>query len=132
MRFHRLELEAFGPFADRQGVDFDELSAAGLFLLNGETGAGKTSVLDAICFALYGGLPGAREGSTRPAQRPCGRRCSAGGRLRVQHRRAPLRGHPLAGLGPPGQARRRHHHAAGPEQAAGAGARRLGGEVHPQ
>jgi len=65
MRFHRLEIEAFGPFAERQSVDFDELSAAGLFLLNGETGAGKTSVLDAICFALYGGLPGARAGSTR-------------------------------------------------------------------
>ncbi|MGJ9402527.1 AAA family ATPase [Arthrobacter sp. KK5.5] len=65
MRIHRLEVEAFGPFADRQTVDFDELSGAGLFLLNGETGAGKTSVLDAICYALYGGLPGAREGSTR-------------------------------------------------------------------
>lgn len=65
MRIHRLEVAAFGPFADRQSVDFDELSSAGLFLLNGETGAGKTSVLDAICYALYGGLPGAREGSTR-------------------------------------------------------------------
>ncbi|MET1036577.1 MAG: SMC family ATPase [Arthrobacter sp.] len=65
MRIHRLEVEAFGPFASRQTVDFDELSAGGLFLLNGETGAGKTSVLDAICFALYGGLPGAREGTTR-------------------------------------------------------------------
>ena len=60
MRLHRLEIEAFGPFAGRQTVDFDALSAAGLFLLHGATGAGKTSVLDAICFALYGAVPGAR------------------------------------------------------------------------
>ncbi len=60
MRLHRLELVAFGPFADRQRVDFDELSQAGLFLLHGPTGAGKTSVLDAICFALYGRVPGER------------------------------------------------------------------------
>jgi exonuclease SbcC len=60
VRLHRLELAAFGPFAGRQSVDFDELSAAGLFLLHGATGAGKTSVLDAVCFALYGQVPGAR------------------------------------------------------------------------
>ncbi|GAA1362519.1 SMC family ATPase [Arthrobacter rhombi] len=63
MRIHHLEVAAFGPFAHRQSIDFDELSAAGLFLLNGETGAGKTSILDAICYALYGSLPGTREGS---------------------------------------------------------------------
>ncbi|SEO28506.1 exonuclease SbcC [Actinacidiphila rubida] len=60
MRLHRLEISAFGPFAGTQNVDFDELSAAGLFLLHGPTGAGKTSVLDAVCFALYGQVPGAR------------------------------------------------------------------------
>jgi exonuclease SbcC len=60
MRLHRLELTAFGPFAGTQNVDFDELSAAGLFLLHGPTGAGKTSVLDAVCYALYGQVPGAR------------------------------------------------------------------------
>ncbi|MEE1620816.1 SMC family ATPase [Zafaria sp. J156] len=65
MRIHRLRLSAFGPFAGTEDVDVDALSADGLFLLNGETGAGKTSVLDAICFALYAGLPGAREGTTR-------------------------------------------------------------------
>ncbi|HEV7628859.1 MAG TPA: AAA family ATPase, partial [Streptomyces sp.] len=61
MRLHRLTLTAFGPFASQEHVDFDELSAAGLFLLHGATGAGKTSVLDAVCFALYGGVPGARQ-----------------------------------------------------------------------
>jgi exonuclease SbcC len=60
MRLHRLTLTAFGPFAGTQTVDFDELSSAGLFLLHGATGAGKTSVLDAVCFALYGGVPGSR------------------------------------------------------------------------
>ncbi|MEU5281440.1 SMC family ATPase [Streptomyces asoensis] len=61
MRLHRLDLTAFGPFGATQRVDFDELSAAGLFLLHGPTGAGKTSVLDAVCYALYGSVPGARQ-----------------------------------------------------------------------
>ncbi|MBQ1124054.1 AAA family ATPase, partial [Streptomyces sp. B15] len=61
MRLHRLTLTAFGPFSGTHTVDFDTLSSAGLFLLHGPTGAGKTSVLDAVCFALYGGVPGARQ-----------------------------------------------------------------------
>ncbi|MFH5877945.1 AAA family ATPase [Arthrobacter sp. NA-172] len=65
MRIHRLEIEAFGPFAGQQSIDFDQLGAQGLFLLNGATGAGKTSVLDAICFALYGSVPGARQDGKR-------------------------------------------------------------------
>ncbi|UGT38719.1 SMC family ATPase [Nocardia yamanashiensis] len=65
MRLHRLELTAFGPFAEPTVVDFDELGADGLFLLHGQTGAGKTTVLDAIAFALYGSVPGARGESKR-------------------------------------------------------------------
>ena len=65
MRLHHLEIQAFGPFADRQTVDFDALSGQGLFLLNGPTGAGKSSVLDAVCFALYGSVPGARHTAKR-------------------------------------------------------------------
>ncbi|MGC0378696.1 AAA family ATPase [Streptomyces sp. SAI-229] len=61
MRLHRLDITAFGPFGNTQSVDFGELSAAGLFLLHGPTGAGKTSVLDAVCYALYGSVPGARQ-----------------------------------------------------------------------
>ena len=53
MRLHRLTVTAFGPFARTQHVDFDELSAAGLFLLHGPTGAGKPSVLDALGDDLY-------------------------------------------------------------------------------
>lgn len=61
MRLHRLRVTAFGPFGSPQEVDFDALSTAGLFLLHGATGAGKTSVLDAVCYALYGAVPGARQ-----------------------------------------------------------------------
>ena len=60
MRLHHLRAEAFGPFTDAVEVDFDMLSEGGVFLLSGPTGAGKTSVLDAVCFALYGDVPGDR------------------------------------------------------------------------
>lgn len=60
MHLHHLTVQAFGPFAHTENVDFDALASAGLFLLRGDTGAGKTSVLDAVCFALYGTVPGVR------------------------------------------------------------------------
>ncbi|WP_193611695.1 AAA family ATPase, partial [Nocardioides lijunqiniae] len=65
MRLHHLSATAFGPFAGTVEVDFDDLSDAGLFLLSGPTGAGKTSVLDAVCFALYGDVPGDRNTARR-------------------------------------------------------------------
>ncbi|MGH3379564.1 MAG: AAA family ATPase [Actinoallomurus sp.] len=60
MRLHELTITAFGPYAGTETVDFEALSGAGLFLINGPTGAGKTSVLDAVCFALYGRVPSVR------------------------------------------------------------------------
>lgn len=60
MRLHHLRIEAFGPFAEPVDVDFDELSSASVFLLCGATGAGKTTVLDAVTFAFYGDVPGDR------------------------------------------------------------------------
>ena len=60
MRLHSLSVTAFGPFAATVEVDFEALSEAGLFLLCGATGAGKSSILDAVCFALYGEVPGDR------------------------------------------------------------------------
>ena len=54
MIFHRLEFEAFMAYPKREVIDFDTLNEAGIFLLNGPTGSGKTTVLDAICYALYG------------------------------------------------------------------------------
>ncbi|NRB38562.1 MAG: SMC family ATPase [Pseudomonadales bacterium] len=50
----KLSLQAFGPFAGREVIDFTLLGENPLFLINGPTGAGKSSILDAICFALYG------------------------------------------------------------------------------
>ncbi|MFM7107627.1 MAG: AAA family ATPase [Planctomycetaceae bacterium] len=63
MRFHRLTIEGFGPFAGEETIDFDRLGAAGLFLLAGPTGAGKTTILDAICYALYGQTTGEGQAS---------------------------------------------------------------------
>jgi DNA repair protein SbcC/Rad50 len=54
MRLHTLELQAIGPYAMPQRIDFEALTASGLFLLEGPTGAGKTTILDAITFVLYG------------------------------------------------------------------------------
>ncbi|HEY4314303.1 MAG TPA: SMC family ATPase [Actinomycetes bacterium] len=65
MRLHRLEVTAFGPFAGTETVDFDALAVGGVFLFTGSTGAGKTSLLDAVCFALYGQVPGARAKAAR-------------------------------------------------------------------
>ena len=50
----KLELQAFGPFVDRQVIDFEKLSEKGTFLIKGSTGSGKTTIFDAILFALYG------------------------------------------------------------------------------
>lgn len=65
MRLHHLSVVGFGPFADPVSIDFDALSDAGLFLLSGPTGAGKSSILDAVCFALYGDVPGDRSAAKR-------------------------------------------------------------------
>ncbi len=54
MRPIKTELQAFGPYAGYEKIDFEELSSKGLFLICGKTGRGKTMVLDAMTFALYG------------------------------------------------------------------------------
>ena len=53
-----LELQAFGPYADRQTIDFEKLARKGMFLIKGPTGSGKTTIFDAMTFALYGGSSG--------------------------------------------------------------------------
>ncbi|WP_259160332.1 AAA family ATPase [Microbacterium phyllosphaerae] len=65
MQLHRLQVEGFGPFRDRQVVDFDAFADDGIFLIAGRTGAGKSSILDAVCFGLYGGVPRYEGGEKR-------------------------------------------------------------------
>ncbi|WP_156761063.1 AAA family ATPase [Microbacterium karelineae] len=57
MRIHRIEIEGFGPFRARQTIDLDQYAADGIFLIAGRTGTGKSSILDAVCFALYASAP---------------------------------------------------------------------------
>ena len=57
MRVQRLTIEGFGPFAGRHTIDFTEFRDTGVYLIGGPTGSGKSSILDAIVFALYDAVP---------------------------------------------------------------------------
>ena len=71
MRLHALTLTGVGPFRGRERVDFDAVSASGLFLIEGPTGAGKTTIIDGIVFALYGSLSGAESDASRMRSQLC-------------------------------------------------------------
>ncbi|WP_168122105.1 AAA family ATPase [Paenibacillus sp. HB172176] len=58
MRPIKLTMTAFGPYRDAETIDFTELGGQRLFVISGNTGAGKTSIFDAICFAIYGSASG--------------------------------------------------------------------------
>ena len=62
MRPVSIRFQGFGPYVTEQFIDFAPLAARGIFLICGETGAGKTTILDAICYALYGRSSGGARG----------------------------------------------------------------------
>ncbi len=69
MRPLELEMQAFGPYAGLQKIDFTKLGKSGIYLISGPTGAGKTTIFDAIVFALYGTSSGImREASMMRSQ----------------------------------------------------------------
>ena len=65
MRPLRLEIQAIGPFAQTTEIEFDRIDANSLFLIHGPTGAGKSYIFDAICFALYAETPSKRSDHLR-------------------------------------------------------------------
>ena len=58
MRPIKLIMSAFGPYAGRTEVDFEKLGTNGIYLITGDTGAGKTTIFDAITYALFGSPSG--------------------------------------------------------------------------
>ena len=57
----KLKMSAFGPYAKTEEIDFNLFKNDSLFLISGDTGSGKTTIFDAICFALYGSVSGQRK-----------------------------------------------------------------------
>ena len=65
MHLRTMTLQAIGPFAGTHTVDFEAVSASGLFLLDGPTGSGKSTLIDAVVFALYGKVASAEASDDR-------------------------------------------------------------------
>ena len=64
MRPLKLTLQAFGPFANKFEIDFEKLGLGNIYLISGVTGSGKTSIFDAICYALFNTSSGQIRGNS--------------------------------------------------------------------
>ncbi len=80
MRPVKLTMSAFGPYADKTEIDFNKLGTKGLYLITGNTGAGKTTIFDAITFALYG----KPSGNNRDANMFCSKYAALGTPTKVE------------------------------------------------
>ena len=58
MKILKLEFQAFGPFKDKVAIDFNSFTNEKIFLISGKTGSGKTTIFDAISYALFGKMTG--------------------------------------------------------------------------
>lgn len=65
MRINRLDFEAVGPFPGKHTIDFDQLGDSAIFLIDGPTGAGKSTIIDAITYAIFGAMAGSTSDTTR-------------------------------------------------------------------
>ena len=67
----KLTMTAFGPYKDTEVIDFTKLQNHRLFVISGKTGAGKTTIFDGICFALYGSASGEDRSDSKSLKRLC-------------------------------------------------------------
>ena len=70
MKPKKLVISAFGPYLERTEIDFSVFDNSGLYLVTGDTGAGKSTIFEAICYALYGETVSGGDRSARIRMKP--------------------------------------------------------------